>query len=147
LDEIVTHGVPVTQVGPVSFIPVVLPQDDLPIFIRTQVELSVRAHPNDPFARAQAVRLALDQLAPNLYTDLPFLTFDNTWTVYSSLEQRMQELRFGAITPQPQPEPTITGTSKDGKEIKNPVAPPPPPSEPKWGTFAYLNGKFGSLQS
>src|SRR5262249_19421768 len=58
-----------------------------------------------------------------------------------------EELRFGAITHQPLPEPTITGTSKDGKEIKNPVAPPPPPSEPKWGTFAYLNGRFGSLQS
>jgi outer membrane autotransporter protein len=147
LNRIINNGVTETSIGRFLAVPVVLPQDSLPLFIQTQVDLIANTTNGlNPPARVQAVQFALDQLAPNLYTDLPFLTFSNTETVYGSLEQRMEELRFGAVSqPLPQ-EPTITGTSKGGKDIKNPVE-PPPPSEQKWGTFAYLNGKFGTLDS
>jgi fibronectin-binding autotransporter adhesin len=146
LDQILNHGVTATPLGSLTVVPVVLPQDDLPIFVTQQVRLSF-PKPSDFLERADLVQLALDQLAPNLYTDLPYLVFNNTQIVYGSLEQRMEELRFGAILPPSQPEPAVTGTSKDGKEIKEPVAPAPPPSQPKWGTFAYLNGTFGRLDS
>jgi hypothetical protein len=81
-------------VGPLTLVPIVLPQDSLPLFIQSQVNLSLGPNINNPVLRPQAIRFALDQLAPNLYTDLPYLTFDNTETIYSSLEQRMEELRF-----------------------------------------------------
>ena len=122
----------------------------LPIFVLQQVNQELGSNSNNQFARAREVQFALDQLAPNLYTDLPYLTFDNTETLYSSLEQRMDEIRFGAYGfsgPPALEEAPITGTSKDGKEVKNPAVPAPAPSEPRWGTYAYLNGKFGELHS
>jgi hypothetical protein len=72
-------------VGSLTLVPIVLPQDSLPLFTQSQVNLSLGPNINNPVLRPQAIRFALDQLAPNLYTDLPYLTFDNTETIYSSL--------------------------------------------------------------
>ncbi len=125
------------------------PIGTLPLFVLTQLDQELGPNVSNPAFFNPAVRRALIELAPNLYTDLPYITFDNTHTVYNSLESRMAEIRsdYLQIVPSTIQTYTAEGKSGPGKEAKNPVAPPPMIPEQKWGFFAIGNGKFGELDS
>jgi hypothetical protein len=83
-----------------------------------------------------AIQRAFFELAANLYTDLPYITFNNTHTVYNSLESRMAEIRSDYIQVITAATPTYTsdGKSGAGKEVKNPVAPPAVAPQQKWAS-------------
>jgi outer membrane autotransporter protein len=125
------------------------PTGTLPLFVLTQLDRELGPNVSNPAFLNPAVRRVLIELAPNLYTDLPYITFDNTHTVYNSLESRMAEIRsdYIEVVPIPTQPYAPEGKSGLGKEVKNPVAPPPVIPEQKWGFFAMGNGKFGELDS
>jgi outer membrane autotransporter protein len=151
LDRILDQEIAIGQTTLVTTPTVTLtaPTGSLPLFVLTQLVNELGPNVLNPALFDPAIRRAFVDLAPNLYTDLPYITFDNTHTVYNSLESRMAEIRSDYIQLVVPTTPTYTsdGKSGSGKEVKNPIMPPPATPEQKWGFFAIGNGKFGELDS
>ncbi|HEY4783406.1 MAG TPA: hypothetical protein VIH54_16430, partial [Chthoniobacterales bacterium] len=129
LDRILDQEIAIGQTTLVTTPTVTLtaPTGSLPLFVLTQLVNELGPNVLNPALFDPAIRRAFVDLAPNLYTDLPYITFDNTHTVYNSLESRMAEIRSDYIQLVVPTTPTYTsdGKSGSGKEVKNPIMPPP----------------------
>ncbi len=107
--------------------------------------------------RVSALPSALDTLAANQYTILPYVTFANTENFFRNIDAHLASVRLGvqglgtaSYTPPTSSAwgpATLSGGEADGKADKNPVVPPPPPSEPRFSIWAVGNGNLGTLDS
>jgi outer membrane autotransporter protein len=148
LDQEIATGQTTLVTSPTGTV-LTAPTGSLPLFVLIQLAQELGPNFLNPAFFDPAIQRAFVDLAPNLYTDLPYITFNNTHTVYDSLESRMAEIRSDYIQVTATTTPTYTsdGKSGAGKEIKNPFVPPPAAPQQKWGFFAIGNGKFGEVDS
>jgi outer membrane autotransporter protein len=93
---------------------------------------------------------ALDSLSANQYTMLRFVEFKGTENFFNNIDAHLAAIRLGtqgfSTTTYTQPAPT-TGYTKEGKEAKAPVAPPPPAAEPKFSVWVNGIGNIGTLDT
>ena len=101
---------------------------------------------------------ALDSLSANQYTMLRFVEFRNTENFFNNIDAHLAAVRLGTqgfsttgyTTTQPATTTSYPSDGKgvtEGKEAKAPVAPPPPPAQPKFSVWVTGNGNLGTLDT
>jgi uncharacterized protein with beta-barrel porin domain len=99
---------------------------------------------------------ALDSLSANQYTMLRFVEIKSTENFFNNIDAHLAAIRLGtqgfSTTTYTQTAPATGYASEgkgvsEGKEAKAPVAPAPPPAEPKFSVWVTGIGNIGTLDT